>query len=58
MTIKTMDEYRRMIGKQPKRPSSSHTTEVKYFVAGFTGAAMAARSEAIKANKAIDSDKK
>ena len=58
MTIKTMDEYRARISKQPKRPSSSHTTDVRYFVAGFSGAAMAARAEEGKANKATDSAKK
>lgn len=58
MTIKTMDEYRARISKQPKRPSSSHTTDVKYFVAGFTGAEMAARAQERKANKATGSDKK
>jgi hypothetical protein len=58
MTIKTMDEYRARISRKPKRPSSSHTTAVKYFVAGFAGAAMAARADERKANKAIDSDKK
>jgi hypothetical protein len=51
MTIKTMDEYRARVSKPPKRPASSHTTETKYFVAGFAGAAMAARAEARKANK-------
>ena len=54
MTIKTIEEYRALISKQPKRTSKTQGTDAKYFVAGFLGAANAARSQESKANKKVE----
>lgn len=57
MTIKTMDEYRAAIRKQGRPTSSSQRAEVKYFVAGFVGAAHSARQMETKANKSLQATK-
>lgn len=54
MTIKTVEEYRAIISKQPKRTSGTQSTDAKYFVAGFLGAANAARSQENKANNKVE----
>ncbi len=57
MTIKTMDEYRAAIRKQMRPASGSQRTEVKYFAAGFVGAAHSAREMETKANKSMHDTK-
>ena len=50
MRIKIIEEYRDSISKQPNYASGMQGTNAKYFVAGFLGAAKAARSQVGRAN--------
>ncbi len=51
MTIKTMNEYRASIRKQNRPSFITQRMEMKYFVAGYVGAAQSARELEIKSNK-------
>ena len=58
MTIKTIEEYRRFISKQPQKPSTGQGADDKYFFAGFIGAAIAARKSEKKHSKNPQPQKK
>lgn len=55
MTIKTIEEYRASISKSTKKPSGTQSTDAKYFIAGFLGAANSTRSQETKTSKKAES---
>ncbi len=57
MTIKTIEQYRALISKKPKRSSGSQSTDMKYFIAGFIGAATAVREPETRDNKNMQATK-
>ena len=54
MTIRTIEEYRASISKKPHHSAARQGTDANYFIAGYVGAANAARKKELQNNKKVE----
>lgn len=54
MKIKTIEEYRRRISRQPVPPKGTIAGDERYFIAGFVGAAESAEAPTKEKSKTAE----